>query len=139
MSSSTEDLQAIFSPLQILLFDWFVKISVNVQFNEAQANAIAVAISFFTDTSLEGITNFYGFMNSIFIARSEIFTNEVIQSIYAEFNSETWLVTIVRWQVVSMCVGAGFPLEIIYGSLGYFIDQGFNLELLTIEWLYEFI
>ena len=38
-----------------------------------------------------------------------------------------------------MCVGAGFPLEIIYGSLGYFIDLGFNLELLTIEWLYEFI
>ena len=139
LSVSTENLQAIFSPLQILLFDWFVKISTNVQFNEAQANTIAVAISFFTDTSLEGITNFYGFINSIFIARSDIFTNEVIQSINAEFNSESWLVSTVRWQVVSLCVGAGFPLEIIYGSLGYFIDRGFDLELLTIEWVYEFI
>ena len=95
MCFSTVDLQAIFSPLEILLFDWFAKISVKVQFNEAQANAIAVTVSSFTDTSHEGITNFYGFINSIFIARSDIFTNEVTQSINAEFNSEPWLVTMV--------------------------------------------
>ena len=138
-SSDDNNLQTVFSPLQILLFDWLSNVATEIGLTDAQANGIAVAISFFKETSLEGIENFYGFLNSIFTARSDIFTNEQILTFNSQFNSESWLVTMVRWQVVSMCVGAGFPLEIIYGSLGYFIDLGFDLESLTIEWVYEYI
>ena len=138
-SSDDNNLQTVFSPLQILLFDWLSNVATEIGLTDAQANGIAVAISFFKETSLEGIENFYGFLNSIFTARSDIFTNEQILTFNSQFNSESWLVTMVRWQVVSMCVGAGFPLEIIYSSLVYFIDLGFDLESLTIEWVYEFI
>ena len=53
-----------------------------------------------------------------------------------EFGKAAWKTTIIRWQLVSMCLSAGFPRLIIYESLNVLFGLPLDSNL-SLEWIYE--
>ena len=91
-------------------------------------------ILYYRNTDLDFAAEFFDEINGFLINLGH--GNNFIARFNVEFTQSRWMVTIVRYQIVAMCVGANFPLDIIYGSLPFFFDLGFETAL-TIEYVYE--
>ena len=126
---SGEILERVFSPLQMVLNNWAV--SLGLQDNELYG--LQIAILCYEKTQSEDYNQFYGYLQRFFIIWG--YSANFISNFNIFWSQEAWAVTITRWQVVSMCVGFGFPRDIIYGSLGFFFDLGFDASLLTFDWV----
>ena len=97
---------------------WTVKIVLNswaTSHEDIEAETLYVlqlAIKYSEDDSFEGYNIFYGFVQRFFriwgISASEFNEN---------FEQPNWTVTITGWQIVSPCIAARFPWDVIYGSL----------------------
>ena len=126
--------ETIFSPLQMVLNDWLDSIN---WLNGRERYKLRLFISCFEDEDIfNGYKNFFDSLQSFFETECG-FEAGFIDRFNAEFWKPSWSVTITRWQIVASCVAFRFPIRIIYGSLRFFFDLGFNPESLTIEWVYE--
>ena len=128
-----EDFNAILSPTQQVLNAWID--TIGLEGNDLYLFRTAVAC--FTDVSFEGIYIFFDYLQMFCLAWG--FPAQSIIDFNLNFYAETFLVTIVRWQVISLCIMAGFPIAIILEGLQLFFNLGFSLEALTFEWIYEFV
>ena len=119
----------VFTPLQLVLNDWLASIT---WLTDAQRYEMQCAILFFDNRSVNAPYAFYGYIQRFFFSFG--FDAEFRTRFNLEFSSQAWFTTITRYQVVAMCLGAGFPLRIIYGSLNLFFEIDFDTEL-TIEYV----
>ena len=51
------------------------------------------------------------------------FDSDFVARFNAEFEMSEWSKTVTRWQIVSMCLAAGFPWQIIYDSLNILLYE----------------
>ena len=80
----------------------------------------------------QGVTlNFYQFISGYFLKLG--WSTDFISRFNIEFTKEAWQVTLVRWNIVALCIMEGFPLDAIYGSLSGFFSQGFVLANLNLN------
>ena len=124
-------LEDVFTPLQMVLNNWVTSIS---WLSDKQVYELQLAIACFTDTSFGAIYSFYLYLQDYF-GSSCGYDVDFVNRFNLEFTYTAWSITITRWQIVAMCVGFGFPWRIIYGSLGFFFDLGFEPGSLNIEWV----
>ena len=120
----------LLTPLQLLINDWLKSIS---WLSAYELYKLQVAICFFDDVDFNGTNSYFGYIQRYFVAFGyrRTFANRFNQ----EFDSMSWRYTITRWQIVSMCVGAGFPDWAIRGSLQYFFSLGWTE--ITLSYVYE--
>ena len=90
-------------------------------------------IRYYRNTNIDFAADFFNEINSFLINLG--YGNDFIGRFNVEFTTSRWTVTIVRYQIVAMCVGANFPTSVIYGSLSWFFDLGFETAL-TLEYVY---
>ena len=128
------DLETIFTPLQMVLNNWLESIDwLDIQ----EKYKLQLFISCFEDEDIfNGYNNFFFDLQNFFETDCG-FAAGFIDRFNAEFWQPSWSVTITRWQIVASCVAFRFPIRVIYGSLRFFFDLGFNTESLSIEWVYE--
>ena len=128
------DLETIFTPLQMVLNNWLESIDwLDIQ----EKYKLQLFISCFEDEDIfNGYNNFFFDLQNFFETDCG-FAAGFIDRFNAEFWQPSWSVTITRWQIVASCVAFRFPIRVIYGSLRFFFDLGFDTESLSIEWVYE--
>ena len=118
------------TPLQLLINDWLKSIT---WLSSYELYKLQVAICFFDDVDFNGTDSYFGFIQRYFVAFG--YRRSFANRFNLEFNTISWRYTITRWQIVSMCVGAGFPDWAIRGSLQYFFSIGWTE--ITLSYVYE--
>ena len=126
-----DDFTSILSPLQSVLNAWIDTIGLEGD----DLYLFRTAVACYTDVSLNGIYLFFDYLQMFCLAWG--FPAQSIIDFNLNFYYDSFLVTIVRWQVISLCIMAGFPLYIIFDGLQLFFDLNFSLQALTFEWIYE--
>ena len=126
------EFETVFSPLQMVLNNWLVSLS---WLSSDELYDLQMALTFFKDFEFEAPKAFSIFFKQYLITAKH--EDEFIIKIVTEFESADWLITITRWQIVSMCVAEGFPARIIYGSLDLFFNLGFDAAQLTLDYVME--
>ena len=114
----------IFTPLQLVLNHWLNSIS---WLDSWTLYRLQVMLYCFSDTSFNGFNAFYTWMQSGLSLLN--FDSDFIVRFNAEFETTEWSKTVTRWQIVSMCLAAGFPWRIIYDSLSILLYE----ELRTVS------
>ena len=122
-------LESVFTPLQMVLNNWASSLGLQ----DSELYGLQVAIRCYENTQLDDYNLFYGYLQRFFVLWG--YSSDFIANFNVNWSETAWTVTITRWQIVSLCVGFGFPRDIIYGSLGYFFDLGFDRDLLTFDWV----
>lgn len=69
-------------------------------------------IRYYRNTNIDFAVDFFNEINSFLINLG--YGNDFIGRFNVEFTTSRWTVTIVRYQIVAMCVGANFPRDVIY-------------------------
>ena len=108
----------IFTPLQLVLNHWLNSIS---WLDSWTLYRLQVMLYCFSDTSFNGFNAFYTWMHSGLSLLN--FDSDFIVRFNAEFEKTEWSKTVTRWQIVAMCLAAGFPWRIIYDSLSILLYE----------------